>query len=208
MVDAKDYLDRIVNERFDVIEDRLRTSFQLISEDIDKIKEKVMQISINEDNKIKDLKEKLTIKFSEIRQEVSDIKEAAITRSVLEEENKAIETKIDRFRKEATKAGIKEDIIAKIKEKFKELQEELESNSKKEINSLKSQITLLKGRVNVLQQSLKQEETKDNVELEKKNKKLIYKETKLKKLPKEDLKYNKNGVKPNFISKIVDSLSE
>jgi hypothetical protein len=208
MTDIKESVERIINEKFDVIEERLRTSFQLVSDDIDKIKTKVIEIrdSNKIDEKLNELKEKISTKFSGITEEVENIKEKAVTKGNLDDEKKIIEDKMDRFRKETTKVGIKEDLYeklgTKLEEKFKKIKDE-------EITGLRSQINFLKSRLNILQQSLNEAGIKECKIKEKsdktKDKKSTYKSD-IKKLPVENVKYNKDGVKPSFISKIIDSL--
>jgi len=208
MVDIKENIDRIINEKFDLIEERLRTSFQLVSDDIDRIKEKVIEIrdQCGLDNKLEELKEKLSAKFSVINEEIENIKEKAVTKDNLDDEKKIIEERVDKFRKEATKTGIKEDLYDKLNEKLEEKFKKLKDT---EITSLKSQVNFLKSRINVLQSSLNDMGVKESqVKEEKKEKKTTYKEANIKKLPIDsNIKYNKDGVKPSFISKIIDSLS-
>jgi len=116
---------------------------------------------------------------------------------------------IEKEKAEALKEKDKE--IERMKNSFEQDKKEIISSLNnriedrdKEIASFKGQVNWLKGRFNLLQSSVKNPE-----KVEKEEREVFYKNKNTRKLPiNEEIKYNKDGVNPGFISKIIDSLSE
>jgi DNA repair exonuclease SbcCD ATPase subunit len=201
-------------------ENRIKESFQLVKADLSS------------------LKEKLSAKFNEISERIEEVEKkaskSAIKEEIFDNLDKKINDKFSRlykklseahsnfknemleFRGEAEKSGIeeikriqeeKDSILEKIDEKIASFEKNIFlklEEKEKETASLKGQLSFLKGRISIIQDSLKKPE---EIALPEKEEKDV-RGKKIKKLPIEEVKYNKDGVNPGFISKIIDSLAE
>lgn len=270
MVSQKAVTEQTLDNSFSDIEKRIGFSFQLVKKDIEDLDERISKVKIaSPSGEIESLKEKLSKKFTEIKEEIKLIKESLLSKQKFSEEKSLFQKDIELIKKQITKEGLKEEVYnlvsSEIEEKFsilkkeilsqqgdfekkqiehikkiekekeeiiKEKERQIEKTKKifeeekenimnelrkriserdKEIASYKGQVAFLKGRINIIQESLKEGQIKEygSVKDSKKDKKVFYEEKKIKMLPnEEEIKYNKDGVNPGFISKIIDSLSE
>ena len=177
----------LINKKFNLIEKKLKNSFQAIKKDMALLKEKTENSELRKDFEF--FKEKANSKlkdseneFNEIKNKISKLNEPVVTKSDIKQINDGFNDSITELRK-----NLREEVSLMINDaadhKYNKFLDKLKEKDK-EIDNLENQISYLKGRITLLMR-------------EKKVFGRLYKK-------QEKQKSKKNSI----FSKIVDSLAD